>query len=450
MWKFFSLTPPSLKLDYLGRQSALWWRSFGRPSLSQLPSGTLCLWRRGTTLTHIPSSFSWECSLPRKETAIRSSAPAHPPPTTVWGARDQPLPYRRPCRQIDLKQPDMPVASAPINRSWLLGQEEESFPRHLTRQGQTIKTFLPVSNTLFLTHICHIRPAGFGRPSSISFRVAVGRCIRLSSPTTCSFITCGSCDRRHVRLSPTAYRPDTGNVSVQYISPHGLPHPEQGVPSWDVSVVLEGLMVAPLEPLESAPERILIFKVPLLLALTSLKRVGTCKLSLSARCVWTSPRVWSRWPYGLGLAMFQVLSASLSGGHIHSSGEDEGFTCSLLSKHWRSMWTAPAIGGNLPCCGTFWCWAPWAATSKQEFLTGWGMLFHWLMRCVVFLHLSAFGHILLGAWLSQALFKGVPLEDICGVAGWSSPHTFSGSITWILTWPRVPRSYLLEPAMYAV
>ncbi len=61
-----------------------------------------------------------------------------------------------------------------------------------------------------------------------------------------------------------------------------------GVPSWDLTVVLEGLMVAP------APERILTLKVTLLLALRSLKNVGTCKLSLSARCVWTSPRVCSR------------------------------------------------------------------------------------------------------------------------------------------------------------
>ncbi len=48
---FFSLADPSLKLDYLGRQSALWWRIFGPPSLSQLPSGSLCLGGRGTTLT---------------------------------------------------------------------------------------------------------------------------------------------------------------------------------------------------------------------------------------------------------------------------------------------------------------------------------------------------------------------------------------------------------------
>ncbi len=45
------------------------------------------------------------------------------------------------------------------------------------------------------------------------------------------------------------------------------------VPSWDLSVVLEGLVTAPFEPLESAPERILTLKVTLLLALTSLKRV---------------------------------------------------------------------------------------------------------------------------------------------------------------------------------
>ncbi len=46
------------------------------------------------------------------------------------------------------------------------------------------------------------------------------------------------------------------------------------VPSWDLSVVLEGLVTAPFEPLESASERILTLKVTLLLALTSLKRVG--------------------------------------------------------------------------------------------------------------------------------------------------------------------------------
>ncbi len=58
------------------------------------------------------------------------------------------------------------------------------------------------------------------------------------------------------------------------------------VPSWDLSVVLEGLVKAPFEPLESTSERILTLKVTLLLAFTSLKRVGDLQaLSVSAMCM---------------------------------------------------------------------------------------------------------------------------------------------------------------------
>ncbi len=34
------------------------------------------------------------------------------------------------------------------------------------------------------------------------------------------------------------------------------------------------------------------------------------------------------------------------------------------------------------------------------------------------------GHSTRGVASSQALFRGVPLEDICVAAGWSSPRTF--------------------------
>ncbi len=61
-------------------------------------------------------------------------------------------------------------------------------------------------------------------------------------------------------------------------------------PSWDLSVVLEGLVVAPFEPLELAPDRILTLKVTLLLALTSLKRVGDLQaLSVSEMCMDFAP-----------------------------------------------------------------------------------------------------------------------------------------------------------------
>ncbi len=58
------------------------------------------------------------------------------------------------------------------------------------------------------------------------------------------------------------------------------------VPSWDLSVVLEGLVTAPFKPLESALDRILTLKVVLLLALTSLKRVGDLQaFSVSETCM---------------------------------------------------------------------------------------------------------------------------------------------------------------------
>ncbi len=59
------------------------------------------------------SSLSREQSLPRKKPSGRSCAPAHPPPTTVWGARGQPFPHQRPRRRVDLKRPVRPAASAP-------------------------------------------------------------------------------------------------------------------------------------------------------------------------------------------------------------------------------------------------------------------------------------------------------------------------------------------------
>ncbi len=56
-------------------------------------------------------------------------------------------------------------------------------------------------------------------------------------------------------------------------------------PSWDLSVVLEGLLEPPFEPLESAPVRILTLKVTLLLALASFKHVGDLQgLSVSEFC----------------------------------------------------------------------------------------------------------------------------------------------------------------------
>ncbi len=71
---------------------------------------------------------------------------------------------------------------------------------------------------------------------------------------------------------------------------HLRPVRPMAVPSWDLSVVLEGLVTAPFEPLESASDRILTLKVVLLLALTSLKRVGDLQaFSVSETCMGICP-----------------------------------------------------------------------------------------------------------------------------------------------------------------
>ncbi len=85
----------------------------------------------GTPQTPPPPPLSRERSLPRKEPTSRSYAPSLPP------------------QLFELEQPDRPSTSAPPSLPWPSGQDEESVPRNLKRQGQTVQTFLPTSNTLY-------------------------------------------------------------------------------------------------------------------------------------------------------------------------------------------------------------------------------------------------------------------------------------------------------------
>ncbi len=65
------------------------------------------------------------------------------------------------------------------------------------------------------------------------------------------------------------------------------------------------------------------------------------------------------------------------------------------------------------------------ATSKQR-------ISHWVRHAISLAYevhglpspLSLRAHSTRGVASSQALFRGVPLEDICVAAGWSSLHTF--------------------------
>ncbi len=208
------------------------------------------------------------------------------------------------------------------------------------------------------------------------------------------------------------------------------------VPSWDLSVVLEGLVTALFEPLESASERILTLKVTLLLALTSLKRVGDLQaFSVSETCMDFAPglvKVTLRPRPGY---IPKVLSTSFRSQVVtlHSfhpppfaSSEDEKLhmLCPVRalklyvdrSKVWRKS-------SQLLVC--FGAGRRGLATSKQR-------ISHWVRDAISLAYearnlpspLSLRAHSTRSVASSQALSRGVTLEDICVAAGWSSPHTF--------------------------
>ncbi len=68
------------------------------------------------------------------------------------------------------------------------------------------------------------------------------------------------------------------------------PATRSSVPTWNLAVVLEGLSLAPFEPLELATAKNLTFKMVFLLAITSPKRVGDLQaLAISPTCLEFAP-----------------------------------------------------------------------------------------------------------------------------------------------------------------
>ncbi len=195
-------------------------------------------------------------------------------------------------------------------------------------------------------------------------------------------------------------------------------------------------MTAPFEPLESASEQILTLKVTLLLALTSLKRVGDLQaFSVSETCMDFAPGLVKVTLLPRPGYIPKVLSTSFQSQVVtlHSfhpppfaSSEDERLhlLCPVRalklyvdhSKGWRK---SPQL---LVCFGAG---RRGLATSKQR-------ISHWVRDAISLAYearnlpspLSLRAHSTRGVASSQALSRGVPLEDICVVAGWSSLHTF--------------------------
>ncbi len=62
------------------------------------------------------------------------------------------------------------------------------------------------------------------------------------------------------------------------------------VPTWDLAIVLQGLSLAPVEPLEDVPAKFLTLKALFLLAISSLMRIGDLQaLSVAPLCLEFAP-----------------------------------------------------------------------------------------------------------------------------------------------------------------
>ncbi|KAI2655614.1 hypothetical protein H4Q32_018039 [Labeo rohita] len=129
---------------------------------------------------------------------------------------------------------------------------------------------------------------------------------RCSVAVTLSFLQ----DKLERRLSPSTLKVYVAAINAYHDAVDGLslgkhhlivrflrgarrlnPPRSHLIPSWDLSVVLLGLWRAPFEPLASVELKYLSLKTLLLIALTSIKRVGTCTLSPSASRASSSVRL---------------------------------------------------------------------------------------------------------------------------------------------------------------
>ncbi len=197
-------------------------------------------------------------------------------------------------------------------------------------------------------------------------------------------------------------------------------HPAR-VPTWDLSVVLQGLSGHPFEPLETVTEKILTLKTVLLLALSSLKRVGDLQaLSVSPSCMDFAP------------GLVKVLLRPRPGYIPKVASNPSRFQQVVLeafSPTERALKIYVDRTAQLRQSDQlFVCFGnknKGRAVTKQR-------MSHWLVEAISLAYeargltspLGIRAHSTRAVASSQAFLSGSPMEDICAAAGWSSPSTF--------------------------
>ncbi len=179
---------------------------------------------------------------------------------------------------------------------------------------------------------------------------------------------------------------------------------------------------------------ILTLKVTLLLPLASFKHVGDLQaLSVSESCTEFAPGLVKAFLRPRPVYVPKVLSTSFRSQVVvlqafspspSSESDDLRLLCTVRALKMyvacSSLWRQ-----SLQLLVCFGAGRKGLAASKHT-------IFHWVRDAISLAYevrglpspLDIRAHFTRGVASSSALFRGVPLEDICMATGWSSPHTF--------------------------
>ncbi|KAL0173154.1 hypothetical protein M9458_033465, partial [Cirrhinus mrigala] len=217
---------------------------------------------------------------------------------------------------------------------------------------------------------------------------------------------------------------------VLRLRPPTRPH----VPVWDLAVVLEALCRPPFEPIEEIPVRFLTIKTALLLALTSLKRVGDLQaLSVALTHLEFAPGMTKAFLYRrpgyvpkvpTKTPQPVVLQAFCPPAFREPDQQKLNCMCPVRALdayvHRAALWRKSDQ--------LFVCYGPpkkGHPATKQS-------ISRWIIDAISTAYessdlpspLGVKAHSTHAMAASKALMLGVPIQDICNAAGWSMPLTF--------------------------
>ncbi|KAI2660289.1 ATP synthase subunit alpha [Labeo rohita] len=208
------------------------------------------------------------------------------------------------------------------------------------------------------------------------------------------------------------------------------PHP---IPSWDLSVALQGLREAPFEPLASVELKYLSLKTALLTTLASIKRVGDLQpFSVDEACLEFGPgdshvilRPRPGYVPKVPTTPFRDQVVNLQALPLEEADPASALLCPVhalriyvdRTQHFRrTEQLFVCFGGQ----------QKGNAVSKQR-------LAHWVVNAISLSYqnqgepcpLGVRAHSTRSAASSYALAHGASLADICRAAGWATPNTFA-------------------------